>query len=192
MASKAADEATAAKDAQTCASEKAGQRAMAHLADKAEHAARAAEAALKGKKQLLDQMLNTRNESDAVIEEIKNALSLSRCNIQAVAREATEIKQTLELLMCWHDDAEANLMSLRDIIASIKKDVKRKQSVLMKSEQHAQNLKNCLMKAKEDFDRTERIAEQAECAAQEAKQRINAVKDAFEKLKDSRRKMQYH
>ncbi|XP_034484384.1 uncharacterized protein LOC117789462 [Drosophila innubila] len=188
MASKAADEAKAAKEAQTCAGEEASHRAMDQLADKAEHAARAAEAALKGKKQLLDRMLSTRNGTDEVIEEIKNAMCISRSNIQAVARVTSDFKQTLEQLQCWHDEAQANLVSLREIAANIRKDVKEKQKVLMESQQRVNNLKKCLMEATEDLDRTEKIAEQAESAAQEAKERINAVKDAFEKIKRLRKK----
>ncbi|KAH8310489.1 hypothetical protein KR044_001642, partial [Drosophila immigrans] len=188
MASKAANEAKAAKDAQACASVKAGQRVMEQLANKAELAARAVQAALNGKKILLDQLEINQNETVAVIQEVKRSLKNSRVNIETIARLNAQIQQTMEQIQCFREEAEENLAKIREAAEDTKKDVEAKHEKLELAEERSCNLKSCFMKAKEDLELTEMMAEQAESAARESTERINAVQDALKKIKRLRRK----
>ncbi|XP_002000039.4 uncharacterized protein LOC6573980 [Drosophila mojavensis] len=173
MAATAADEASAAKNAQKCAGEEAGQLAMYRLADKAEQAARAAEAALNGKKQLLEQLEQSQCEADAVIEEVKKALASSKCNINTIVRIAASIKNHQEVMQNFLEASKANLERYKEIAACANIEIREKYMILMNVSKREEELKKCMEKAKTDLCRTEKIAEKAETAAVEATQRLN-------------------
>lgn len=188
IAATAADEASAAKNAQKCASEEAGRRVMDRLADKAEQAARAAEAALHGKKQLLEQLEQSHCQAEAVIEEVKKILARSKCNINTVIRLAANIKNHQEVMQSFLKATKADLEKYKEIAACTQKDIRKKYMIIMGVSKRAEQLKKCIEKAKKDLCRTEKIAQKAETAAIEAAQRAEMARNLFEKTKQLKKR----
>ncbi|XP_017968297.1 uncharacterized protein LOC108659749 [Drosophila navojoa] len=183
LAATAADEASAAKNAQKCAGERAGQRAMERLADKAEQAARAAEAALNGKKLLLEQLEQSQCEADAVIEEVEMALARSKCNIDTIIRISVNIKNHEEIMRSFLEDSMMNLERYKEIAACANNEIREKYMILMHVSKRVEELKKCMEKAKKDLCRIEKIAEKAETAAMEATQRVEIARELAQKTK---------
>ncbi|KAH8354282.1 hypothetical protein KR084_005733, partial [Drosophila pseudotakahashii] len=188
MALKAAKDAKDAKDAQPSAGECAGHRAKAMLADRALQAAKAAEAALNGKKQLLEEYTMSLAETKRVIEEIQRAIAASSCSAKAAKGIRDKLRISLASMQNLMQEMGGNLDNIRRVALNAQKDAVEKRSLLEAAKRRVEELHNCLAKAHADLERNEESAKKASDAATEAQQRVDAVRKLVSKIKMLRRK----
>ncbi|KAL7723543.1 hypothetical protein ACLKA6_000131 [Drosophila palustris] len=98
IAQKAAQEAKAANDAQMAAAEAAAAQVKSELAERALQSARAAEAALAGKQQIMEQLETEHREAEAVVQDVTSSLQNTQANAAAANDAAMEGKTQLEKL----------------------------------------------------------------------------------------------
>ncbi|KAH8382965.1 hypothetical protein KR009_006021, partial [Drosophila setifemur] len=188
MASKAACEAKAAKDAQPCAAEAAGHRVKNMLADKAAQAAKAAEAVLAGKKQLLQELSKNLCETQRVIHEVQRAISASSCAVKAETRIRDSVRRNMGCLKAVFGRMSKNLDNIRRTEANAQKEVGEKRSLLDAAKRRVDELHKCVQHAQVDLEKNRENAKKANCSAEEAKQRINVMQQLVAKIKKLKRK----
>ncbi|XP_017846184.1 uncharacterized protein LOC108602560 [Drosophila busckii] len=188
IASSAAEAAKAAKDQQICAGHRAGQRVKVALADKAEQAARAAEAELNGKKKLLDQLISSLKEAQAVEEEVKKTIAQSGNNLNGVKNVFNMYTKLFDRLQCLQASAKKNLQKLSEVVQNSQSDIVQKQHLLRDTKRQLETQLKCRCKAKKDYEFTATLAQKAAVAAEEAKQRIESIRGSIEKIKKLKKK----
>uniref|UniRef100_B3NZU2 GG24806 n=2 Tax=Drosophila erecta TaxID=7220 RepID=B3NZU2_DROER len=188
VACKAAKDAKDAKDAQPGAAEVAGQRARAMLADRALQAAKAAEAALNGKKQLLDELTKSLAETKGVIEEIQRAIAASSCSSNTTKGIRNQLRKSLAFMQSLLQEMSGNLDNIRRVALSAQKEAAEKRSLLEAAKRRVEELHNCMSQAQIDLERNRESAKKASEAAREAQQRIETVQKLVTRIKMLKRK----
>lgn len=187
MASKAATDAKAAKDAQSCAADAASHRVKAILADRAVLASKGAEAALAGKKQLLDQLLESLAETKGAMEEVQRAIDASTIFSKTVCRIREKARQRLANMQSLFKEEWANVEGLRRMVASAQRAVMEKRSLLNTAMGRVAELHACMKEAQTHNERNREIAKKANCSAAEAKKRIETMRLLVSKIKKLKR-----
>ncbi|KAH8417624.1 hypothetical protein KR222_002863 [Zaprionus bogoriensis] len=171
IAQKAALEAKAANDAQMAAADAAASQVKSELADKALQSARAAEAALAGKQQIVEQLDAEHREAQAVVQEVTTSLQNTQGNAAAASDAATEAKSQVVRLKRLVQDAVTNLANIENVSNGAQQELAEKTQLLEAAKNRVKNLSNQLAVAKIDFEKTKKAAYKAACAAVEAKQK---------------------
>eukprot|EP00099_Drosophila_melanogaster_P022335 NP_649787.2 uncharacterized protein Dmel_CG11698 [Drosophila melanogaster] len=188
VASKAAKDAKDAKDAQPCAAEMAGYRAREMLADRALQAAKAAEAALNGKKQLLDEYTKSLAETNRVIEEIQRAIAASSCSATSAKGIRDKLCTSVNIMKSMLKEMGGNLDNIRRMADSAQKEALEKRSLLKAARMRVEELHSCMCEAQKDLERNKQSAKKANDAAKEAQQRIEALQKLVSRIKMLKRK----
>ncbi|XP_030556280.1 plectin [Drosophila novamexicana] len=173
IAMKAAQEAKAASDAQLPAAENAAHQVKMQLADKALAAANAAEAALAGKKQIVDQLESEVREGELVVQEESGSLQASQGNCNAATQAARQAGLQVKSLSDAVKNAQANVLNSEQAANGAQQELIEKQQLVEAAKKRVELLLRQLDGARTDFRNTQKAAERAAGAAQEAKQRAS-------------------
>ncbi|EDW42208.1 uncharacterized protein CG45076 [Drosophila sechellia] len=171
IAQKAAQEAKAASDSQMAAAEAAASQVKNELAAKAAQSARAAEAALAGKQQIVEQLQQEMTEADAVVTEVTSSLQNTQTNANAAASAAHEAQSQLNQLKNLVIAATSNLANIENVASGAQQELAEKTQLLEAAKHRVENLGRQMTEAKTDFEKTKQAAYKAACAAVEAKQK---------------------
>ncbi|XP_017873637.1 PREDICTED: plectin [Drosophila arizonae] len=171
IAMKAAQEAKAASDAQLPAAENAALQVKIQLADKALAAANAADAALAGKLQIVEQLESEVREGELVVEEEMGSLQATQSNCNAAAQAAKQAGVQLKTLGEAVKNAQANVINSEHAANGAQQELTEKQQLVEAAKKRVELLLRQLDAARTDYRNTQKAAERAACAAQEAKQR---------------------
>ncbi|KAM8706628.1 hypothetical protein ACLKA7_010830 [Drosophila subpalustris] len=171
IAIKAAQEAKAASDAQLPAAENAAHQVIIQLADKALAAAKAAEAALAGKQQIVEQLETEVREGELVVQEEAASLQNSQGNCNAAAQASQQAGVQLKTLAEAVKNAQANVHNSDQAANGAQQELAEKQQLVEAAKKRVELLLRQLDIARSDFKNTKKAAEHAACAAQEARQR---------------------
>ncbi|XP_062126197.1 uncharacterized protein CG45076 [Drosophila sulfurigaster albostrigata] len=171
IAIKAAQEAKAASDAQLPAAENAAHQVIIQLADKALAAAKAAEAALAGKQQIVEQLESEVREGELVVQEEAASLQSSQGNCNAAAQASKQAGVQVKTLAEAVRNAQANVHNSDQAANGAQQELAEKQQLVEAAKKRVELLLRQLDLARTDYKSTKKAAEHAACAAQEAKQR---------------------
>ncbi|EDW84952.1 uncharacterized protein Dwil_GK14387 [Drosophila willistoni] len=171
IAQKAALEAKHASDTQQAAAEAAGRQVKVQLADKAIAAAKAAEAALAGKQQLLEQLTEEVREAENVFQEESSSMNGSQCNLDSAANAAKQAQMLLQALQNAIKIAQQNLSNAEAAANGAQQEMQEKAQLVEAARNRIELLLRQLNAAKVDYDNTKRAAYKAACAASEARQK---------------------
>ncbi|XP_037729812.1 uncharacterized protein LOC119560441 [Drosophila subpulchrella] len=171
IAVKAAQDAKAANDAQVAAGEAASMQVKLELADKAVQAARAAEAALAGKQQILEQLELEQKESEAVVDEVQNSLHSTQTNADSAVVAVSDAKLQLDQLRLLVKEATAQLSNIEMFANGAQMELVEKSQLLEAAKRRVEGITRQVMSARQDFEKTKKAAYKAACAAVEAKQK---------------------
>lgn len=188
ISSKAASDAKAAKDAQSCAAETAGKQVKNMLADKATQAAKAAEAALAGKKQLCEELTKNLGETQRVMQEVQRAISASSCGAKTAKRVRDNVRRNINAMKRLYGQMHKNVESLRRVASNGQRELAEKRSLLNAAKQRVEELIICLDKGRKDLERNRENAKKAHCAAEDARQRIDVMRQLVSKIKNLKKK----
>ncbi|KAM8702995.1 hypothetical protein ACLKA7_005352 [Drosophila subpalustris] len=171
IAQKAAQEAKAANDAQMAAADAAAAQVKSELAERALQSARAAEAALAGKQQIVEQLQSEHTEAQAVVQEVTNSLQNTQTNAAAASDAALEAKNQVNYLKRLVQAAITNLSQIENVSNGAQQELAEKTQLLEAAKHRIETLGHQLEAAKQDFEKTKKAAYKAACAAVEAKQK---------------------
>ncbi|XP_068155859.1 uncharacterized abhydrolase domain-containing protein DDB_G0269086-like [Drosophila tropicalis] len=171
IALKAAQEAKAASDSQVAAAEAAARQVKQQLAEKAFAAAKAAEAALAGKQQIVEQLETEVHEGELVVHEEGTALQTTQATCAAASAASTQSGLQLKALTDAVKNAKDNVQNSELAASGAMQELGEKQQLVEAAKKRVELLLKQLESAKSDFKNTKKAAERAACAAQEAKQR---------------------
>ncbi|XP_030371080.1 uncharacterized protein LOC115621551 [Scaptodrosophila lebanonensis] len=171
IAQKAAVEAKAANDAQTAAADAAAAQVKLELADKAMQSARAAEAALAGKQQIMEQLQREMAEADAVVTEVTASLQNTQANANAAATAAQQAQAELNDLKRIVAASTGNLANIENVSSGAQQELAEKMQLLEAAKNRVEGLQRQMVDARQDFEKTKQAAYKAACAAVEAKQK---------------------
>ncbi|XP_017845551.1 uncharacterized protein CG45076-like isoform X2 [Drosophila busckii] len=171
IAVKAAQEAKAASDAQNAAAEAAASQVKTELADKAMQSARAAEAALAGKQQIVEQLCHEQHEAESVVQEVSSSLQNTQTNAELAQTAAGEAKVQVGFLVRLIEAAKQNLGNIENVAVGAQQELTEKGQLLEAAKNRVETINQQLISAKQDFERTKQAAYKAACAAVEAKQK---------------------
>lgn len=171
LAAQAAQEAKQASDEMASAVKIASDRIKLEYADKAASAARAAEAVLASKQQMLQQLEMEVREGEAVVQEEAAELCAAESHSALTTKTYQQAKEALNLLMNSIKMTRANLENSDMVAAACNQFVADKSSLMNAAQKRVQLLLHQLAEARADYAKTKKAANKAECAANEAKQR---------------------
>ncbi|XP_030369189.1 uncharacterized protein LOC115620196 [Scaptodrosophila lebanonensis] len=173
IAVKAAQEAKKANDDMSSAVKIASQKIKLEYAEKAAAAAKAAEAVLAGKAQVLEQLELEVREAELVVQEESQALCTAESNSQLAGKAASQAKEGLKLILQGLKVARENFESSEQVSNGCKQSLADKTNLLEAAQKRVTLLLRQLTEARNDFTKTKQAAQRAACAANEAKERIN-------------------
>ncbi|XP_016952275.1 uncharacterized protein LOC108026088 [Drosophila biarmipes] len=175
IALKAAQEAKKASDTQAPAALAAARQVKHQLAEKAVAAAKAAEAALAGKQQILEQLQDEVHEAEIIVQEESYSLVGSQTNLNAAVATAKQTQTLLQSLRNSVKIAEDALSNAEAAASGAQQELCEKTQLVDTARQRAEMLMQQLRSAKLDYTNTKKAAYRAACAASEA--RHKAVRD---------------
>lgn len=176
IAQKAALEAKAANDAQLAAADAAAAQVKCELAERALQSARAAEAALAGKQQIVEQLEAENAEAVAVVQDVTNSLANTQANAVAANEAACEARTQLDRLKAIVKTSATNLNKIENVANGAQQELAEKTQLLEAAQNRVTSLCRQLEVAKQDFEKTKKAAYKAACAAVEAKQKAQRTR----------------
>ncbi|SPP88072.1 tol-Pal system protein TolA [Drosophila guanche] len=171
IAQKAAQDAKAASDSQMAAAEAAATQVKTELAERAAQSARAAEAALAGKQQMVEQLAQEMAEAEAVVTEVTASLQNTQINTNAAAAAASDSQTQLQQMKLLLQAATTNLANIEGVSQGAQTELSEKTQLLEAAKNRVQSLGKQMADAKADFDKTKQAAYKAACAAVDAKKK---------------------
>ncbi|XP_016969663.1 uncharacterized protein LOC108037572 [Drosophila rhopaloa] len=175
IAQKAAQEAKKASDTQAPAALAAARQVKHQLAEKAIAAAKAAEAALAGKQQILEQLQDEVHEAEIIVQEESYSLVGSQANLNAAVATAKQAQTLLQTLQSSVKTAQDVVSNAEAAASGAQQELCEKNQLVDTARQRAEMLIQQLRSAKLDYTNTKKAAYRAACAASEARQK--AVRD---------------
>ncbi|EDW98698.1 uncharacterized protein LOC6538462 [Drosophila yakuba] len=175
IAQKAAQEAKKASDTQAPAALAAARQVKHQLAEKAIAAAKAAEAALAGKQQIMEQLQDEVHEAEIIVQEETYSLVGSQSNVNAAVATAKQCQTLLKSLRGSVKVAEDAVSNAEAAASGAQQELCEKNQLVETARQRAEMLMQQLRSAKLDYTNTKKAAYRACCAASEA--RNKAVRD---------------
>ncbi|XP_022211633.2 tol-Pal system protein TolA [Drosophila obscura] len=176
IAQKAAQEAKAASDSQMAAAEAAATQVKSELAERAAQSARAAEAALAGKQQIVEQLEQELAEAEAVVTEVTSSLQNTQANNIAAAAAAADSQTQVEHIKLLLQAATSNLANIEGVSQGAQTELSEKTQLLEAAKNRVQSLNKQMTEAKSDFEKTKQAAYKAACAAVEAKKKAQRMR----------------
>ncbi|XP_063980359.1 uncharacterized protein LOC135164185 [Diachasmimorpha longicaudata] len=173
LASKAAQEAKAASDAQNIAGKQASHQVKVQLAEKAFRASKAAEAVLIGKIALVEQLGEETKETQSVVREGSLSFQRAKQNVAAATKAAQESHHQIDTLRRAVETAKSNLSNARAAAEGARSSLGEKEQLLAAAKKRVEELKGRLQKAKGDLAKTNHAAAKAEASAREARVKVN-------------------
>ncbi|XP_015120874.1 uncharacterized protein LOC107043741 [Diachasma alloeum] len=173
IASKAAQEAKAASDAQNIAGKQASHQVKVQLAEKAFRASKAAEAVLIGKIALVEQLGEETKETQSVVREGSLSFQRAKENVAAATKAAKEAHHQIDTLRRAVETAKSNLSNARTAAEGARRSLGEKEQLLVAAKKRVEELKGRLQKSKGDLARTNQAAVKAEASAREARVKVN-------------------
>lgn len=153
------------------AAEAASYQVKCELAAKAIQSAKAAEAVLAGKQQILDQLRREMAEAEAEVAGLTMSLRNIQENAESAAQTVQETQAQLNHLKSIVQAAAANLNNIQNVSKGAQLELAEKTQILKAAQHRAENLGRQMADAKADFEKTKVAAYKAVCAAVEAKQK---------------------
>ncbi|XP_043654906.1 uncharacterized protein LOC122621188 [Drosophila teissieri] len=175
IAQKAAQEAKKASDTQAPAALAAARQVKHQLAEKAIAAAKAAEAALAGKQQIMEQLQDEVHEAEIIVQEETYSLVGSQSNVNAAMATAKQCQTLLKSLRGSVKVAEDAVSNAEAAASGAQQELCEKNQLVETARQRAELLMQQFRSAKLDYTNTKKAAYRAACAASEA--RNKAVRD---------------
>ncbi|EDV48866.1 uncharacterized protein LOC6552648 [Drosophila erecta] len=172
IAVQAATEAKKANDDMATAVKVAADKIKNEYADKATAAAKAAEAVLFGKGQVLEQLEAEVREAEMVVQEENQELITAEASAQLATKTYHLGQQELNTLTISLKLAKDNREASDQVYAVWKQSLGDKTALLEAAQRRVTELMRQLSEARMDFEKTKKAALNAAKAAQEAKQRI--------------------
>ncbi|KAH8312420.1 hypothetical protein KR044_010684 [Drosophila immigrans] len=172
IAVKAAQEARQANDDMAGAVKLASDRIKLEYAEKAASAAKAAEAVLASKLQVLDQLEMEVREAEIVVQEETQELSAAEANSQMALKAHQQAQDELKLLQSGIKLARDNLACAEQVSSACQQSMSDKTRLMETAQKRVGLLLRQLSEARGDYGKTKKAAYKALCAANEAKQRI--------------------
>ncbi|XP_039493769.1 uncharacterized protein LOC120453234 [Drosophila santomea] len=172
IAVQAANEAKKANDDMATAVKVAADKIKNEYADKACAAAKAAEAVLSGKGQVLEQLEAEVREAEMVVQEENQELITAEANAQLASKAHHLGQQELKTLTISLKLARDIREVSDQVFAVWKQSLGDKSALLEAAQRRVTELMRQLSEARIDFEKTKKAALSAARAAQEAKQRI--------------------
>ncbi|KAH8338005.1 hypothetical protein KR059_001853, partial [Drosophila kikkawai] len=171
IAQKAALDAKAANDAQMGAAEAASHQVRAELAYKAQQSAKAAEAALAGKQQVLDQLRLELVDAETALASIQAAVPKFGDNAELMKSIMEKAEKQLAFTRKVIEVATNHLANDQTVAKGAQQEVVEKAAILNAAKQRVELINNRLAEATKDLEATKAAAYKASCAAVEAKQK---------------------
>ncbi|KAL7723544.1 hypothetical protein ACLKA6_000132 [Drosophila palustris] len=171
IAVKAAQEAKQANEDMASAVKVASDRIKLEYAEKAAAAARAAEAVLAAKLQIMEQLEMEVREAEIVVQEESQELSAAEANSQLALKAHRQAQDELKLLQAGLQLARDNYASAEQVSAACQQSMADKTTLMETAQKRVQLLLRQLSEARADYSKTKKAAYKALCAANEAKQR---------------------
>lgn len=172
IAIQAAKEAKKANEDMASAVRMAAEKIKNEYADKATAAAKAAEAVLAGKSQVLDQLDAEVHEAEVVVQEENQELATAETNAQLALKAHHQAQQELKMLTVGLKLAKENLDTTEQVSNVWAQSLADKTALLEAAQRRVSVLMRQLVEARSDFEKTRKAAANAARAAQDAKQRI--------------------
>lgn len=145
------------------------------LAEKAVQAARAAEAALAGKQQIMEQLELEEKEAVAVVDEVKNSLHSTQVNAESAMLAFSEAKIQLDQLKVLLAEATAQITNIETFANGAQLEMDEKGQLLEAANRRVESISRQVVAARQDYDKTKKAAYKAACAAVEAKQKAQRM-----------------
>lgn len=187
IAQHAAQEAVHAYGTQQCAAAEVAHQVKLQLADKALIAAKAAEAALAGKQQMVDQLESELCESESALQQEKGSIANTQSHVQAIIRTAQQTQHLLEALQSIVKLAEENLACARAAVNGGQHELAEKASLIDAAQRRVDSLIKLLKQARAELDCIKKSTYKAICAAAEARQKVNKDRRHSRKRRKSNR-----
>ncbi|XP_016978826.1 uncharacterized protein LOC108044346 [Drosophila rhopaloa] len=172
IAMQAANEAKKANEDMATAVKAAADKIKNEYADKATAAAKAAEAVLAGKGQLLEQLEAEVREGEMVVQEENQELTTAETNAQLAMKVHHLGQQELKVLTMGLKMAKENREISDQVYAVWQQSLADKSALLEAAQRRVGVLMRQLSEARIDYEKTKKASNNAARAAQEAKQRI--------------------
>ncbi|ALC45537.1 CG14841 [Drosophila busckii] len=153
------------------AAEAASTHVKLELAEKAAQSAKAAEAALAGKQQIMEQFTQEVAEAESVVGEVSNSLQSTQTNANAAAQALSEATEQLAELKRLVAAGTSNLANIESVTNGAQQALTEKTQLLEAAKTRVESLNRQLLEARDDFEKTKKAAYKAACAAVEAKQK---------------------
>jgi len=177
IAAKAAQVATAAKDAQSNAAECAANQVKLQLAEKAIKASNAVQTVLECKRALVDKLQMEMSAADAMSNHVGNFIQTSECNAQridgAFKSAESQLKQLLEL----ENTMLHSVSGLTHLGKLAQTDFNTKRHMLIRAKERADRLQKQLDSVRCEYEKVKVAAYQSACAAVEARQKADSTSD---------------
>ncbi|EDW42206.1 uncharacterized protein LOC6606416 [Drosophila sechellia] len=172
IAVQAANEAKKANDDMKNAVKEAADKIKSEYADKANAAAKAAEAVLFGKSQVLEQLEAEVREAEMVVQEENQELITAEANAQLAIKTHQLVQQELKTLTLSLKLAKDIKDASEQVYIVWQQSLADKTALLEAAQRRVNVLMRQLCEARLDYDKTKKAAQSAAKAAQDAKQRI--------------------
>ncbi|XP_034488772.1 uncharacterized protein LOC117792665 [Drosophila innubila] len=158
IAQKAAQEAEQAYGTQQCAAAEVAHQVKMQLADKAYTAAKAAEAALSGKQQMVDQLESELCESETALQQESASITNSQNNLNAACQSAKQALKLLHALQSIIKIAHENLANAKNAAAGAQQQLAEKAQLIETAQHRIETLKRLLKAARKDLENIKRSA----------------------------------
>ncbi|KAH8232411.1 hypothetical protein KR032_005800, partial [Drosophila birchii] len=171
IAMQAAHDAKKAMDTQLPAAVAAARQVKLQLADRAGAAAWAAEAALAGKQQVVDQLRAEVREAEIVLQDETASMGVSQNNLNVAVCTSNQANDILQKLQDALKIAQETVSTAEAGVCGAHQELQEKNKLVEAAQHRIELLAQQLHNAKLDYDNTKKAAYRASCAAAEARQK---------------------
>ncbi|EDV94924.1 tropomyosin alpha-3 chain [Drosophila grimshawi] len=187
IAQKAATEAEQAYGTQQAAAAEVARMVKKQLADRAYAAAKAAEAALSGKQQNVEQLEQEISEAEAALQQQAESITGTQDNLNIASMTVKDAQQLSQSLKKAINLAQENLAHAKAVAAGAQHELESKSQLLEQSQCRIDGLKKRLCEARREMQNIKKSAYKAVCAAAEACKKARDRRTVTEKGRIKRR-----
>ncbi|KAH8284063.1 hypothetical protein KR054_009109, partial [Drosophila jambulina] len=171
IAQQAAQDAKKASDTQVPAAVAAARQVKLQLADRAGAAAWAAEAALAGKQEMVEQLKAEFHEAEIVLQDETSSIGVLQNNLNAAVCTADQANELLQRMQDSLKIAQETVASSEAAVCGVHQELQEKNKLVDAAHQRVELLAQQLRNAKMEYENTKKAAYRASCAAAEARQK---------------------
>ncbi|KAF5281992.1 hypothetical protein FQA39_LY00516 [Lamprigera yunnana] len=191
IAENAAVEATAAHEAQAAASEQASHQVKLQLAERAEDAAKTAEAAHLGKQEVVDELQRELKEAKEAAREQLCGLQEVNRTLDVALKAAQAAQSELKLLQEAHQVAQTNCVGASQTAKGVQALVQGKDKLIDAAKARVNQIQDQLKAAEKECAAARQASEKATAAAKEAKQNAERTRRKIVFLRNKELTMLY-